>query len=65
MTTTIVIPQISRTEIYINQSGSISIMQPGEDHDDMIVLSCRSQAKTVVKAINDLLKIATFKEDEA
>lgn len=64
---TIVIPAVSRTEIYINQSGSISIMQPGEDHDDLIVLSCKYQAMMVVEAINKLLETATFKteEDEA
>lgn len=65
MNTKIVIPEVIQTEIYINHIGCIAILQPGEDHDDLIILSCKSQARMLVKAINDLLKIATFEEDEA
>lgn len=67
MSTSIVIPEIIHTEIYINHIGGITILQPGEDHDDLIILSCKYQAMMVVEAINKLLETATFKaeEDEA
>jgi hypothetical protein len=65
MKTSIVIPEVLQTEVYINDFGNIAIMQPGEDHDDLIILSCKHQARMVSKAINQLLKIAKFEEDEA
>lgn len=65
MNTTIIIPEVIQTEIYINDFGGITILQPGEDHDDLIILSCKHQARMVSKAINQLLKIAKFEEDEA
>ena len=40
-------------------------MQPGDEHDDLIVISCKYQAIMVVEAINKLLETATFKEDES
>lgn len=67
MNTSIVIPEVIHTEIYINHIGCIAILQPGDDHDDLIILSCKYQAMMVVEAINKLLETATFKteEDEA
>ena len=65
MSTSIVIPEVIQTEIYINDFGGITIMQPGDEHDDLIVISCKYQAIMVVEAINKLLETATFKEDEA
>lgn len=65
--TSIVIPEVSKTEIFVNSNEQITIRQPGLDDDNLIILSSKAHARAVSRAINQLLKIATFNpqtEDE-
>lgn len=65
--TSIVIPEVSKTEIFVNADEQITIRQPGLDDDNLIILSSKAHARAVSRAINQLLKIATFNpqtEDE-
>jgi hypothetical protein len=50
--------------IFINANGGITIMQPSQSHDDMIILASRARVNQLIRALQALKKTATFETSE-
>jgi len=50
--------------IFINANGGITIIQPAQDHDDMVVIASKNRVNQLIKALQEFKKIATFEPDK-
>jgi len=64
MTTEITLLTEYECRIFINANGGITIIQPGQSHDDMVILTSKSRVNQLIKALQVLKKTATFKPEE-
>jgi len=53
------------TEVFLNQSGAISVLQQSmTGEEDIVVLGSKARAVAVARAILALSKVADFKTEE-
>lgn len=60
----IIFPMHYETSVYMPDSNTIMVQQPGESHDDTIIINSKDQAMKIARAIIALAKECPFENEQ-